>query len=265
MSNNPMTVKKLADTLAYVLIGIIVISLLSITGLFSSIELGLGETVNISDVFTESQITELEIDLLTADITVLKGDSLKIDSTKNSFRINNRNGKLSLEERNALFSRNENQHITIYLPEDFTFRTVNIDTGAGEIDAEMLKTEYLELDIGAGYAVFDNLQVTKKAEIDCGAGSFTVRDGVMHNLDFSLGVGKADIAAKVLSNADIESGVGELNLNLLGGKDTYTLGIEKGLGIFTVDSQLVKESIIGSGENKIHIEGGIGNISVKFG
>lgn len=260
-----MTIKKLADTLAYVLIGFIVISLLSITGLFSSIELGLGKTVNVSDVFTKEQVSELEIDLLVADITVLKGNSIEIDSTKNSFRVYNRNGKLFLEEKNTLFSRDENRHVTIRLPEDFTFKKVDIDTGAGDISAELLSTEYLELDVGAGYVTFDELNVTKKCDIDCGAGTFSVKNGSLHNLDFSLGVGKADIAAKVLSNADIESGVGELNLNLLGGKDTYTLGIEKGLGIFTVDSQLVKESIIGSGENKIHIEGGIGNISVKFG
>ena len=259
-----MTVKKIADALAYALIGLIVFSLLGITGLFSSIQLGLGETVNESDVFTKEQVSELEIDLLVADITVLKGDSIEIDSTKNSFRVYNRNGKLSLEEKNTLFSRDENRHVTIRLPEDFTFKKVDIDTGAGDISAELLSTEYLELDVGAGYVTFDELNVTKKCDIDCGAGTFSVKNGSLHNLDFSLGVGKADISAHVLANADIESGVGELRLKLLGGKEAYTLAIEKGLGILTVDSQLISDSLIGNGENKIKIEGGVGNINVSF-
>ena len=264
MSNGPKIIKRIADAFAISLLCLIVFSLVGLTGLFSSIQLGLGETVSESNVFTSDQVSELEIELFTADITVLKGETLQIDSTKNCFRVHNRNGKLTLEEKNALFSRDESRHVTICIPEDFTFRKVEIDTGAGNINAEALKTEYLELDVGAGFVTFDNLDVTKKADIDCGAGTFTAKNGLLHNLDFSLGVGKADISAKLLANADIESGVGELKLLLLGGKETYPLAIEKGLGIFTVDSEFVKETVIGSGENKVKIEGGIGNINVSF-
>lgn len=264
MNNNPMTVKKLADSLAYVLIGLILLSVISVTGFFSSIQLGLGETVSESNIFTEEQVTELEIELVSADINILKGDSIKIDSTKNCFRVNNRNGKLTIEERNALFSRDESRQLTIYLPEDFLLKKTDIDTGAGDIKAESLRTEYLALDIGAGKTTFDNLEVTKETEIDCGAGVFTLKKGSLHNLEFDLGVGKADISAYILANAEIESGVGQLELNLSGGKEAYSIAIEKGIGIFTVDSKLVSESIIGNGENKLKIEGGVGNISVTF-
>ncbi len=264
MNNNPMTVKKIADTLAYILIGIILFSILGITGLFSSIELGLSEPINESNVFTQEEISEFEIDAFAADIDIQKGDTLRIDSTKNSFRVYNRNGKITLEERKGIFSREQNRHVTIYLPENFTFNKVDIDTGASDITAEILKTEYLELDIGAGTVTFDELNVTKKTEIDCGAGIFTIRNGSLSNLDFSLGVGSADVTATLLSKADIESGVGELRLNLLGGKSPYTIDIEKGLGIFTVDSKIVTESIIGNGENKIKIEGGVGSININF-
>lgn len=264
MSNNPLTVKKFADILAIVLIVLILFVLFGFTGLFSSIELGLGETINENSVFSTENITEIEIDISTADLSIVKGDELSIDSTKNSFRVHNRNGKITLEERNQLFSRDESRYVTICIPENFTFKKVEIETGAADITADSLRTERLELDIGAGKVTFDNLEVTKKTNIDCGAGLFTVKNGSLTDLEFSLGVGKADISASVLSNGNIESGVGELKLNLLGGKEAYTLYIEKGLGIFTVDSELLKESTVGNGENTINIEGGVGNISVKF-
>lgn len=264
MNNNPMTVKKLADTLAVILIILILFGLFGLTGLFSSIELGLGETITENTVFSTESIDEIKIDASTADINIVKGDALSIDSTKNCFRVNNRNGKITLEERNQLFSRDESRYVTISVPEDFIFNKVEIDTGAADITAENLKAEYLELDVGAGSVTFDNLEASKKSEIDCGAGLFTVKNGSLTDLEFSLGVGEADITAAIEASGDIESGVGELRLNLLGGKDAYTLTIEKGLGIFTVDSEFVKDSPVGNGENKIKIEGGVGSVNISF-
>ena len=53
--------------------------------------------------------------------------------------------------------------------------------------------------------------------------------------------------------------------NLLGNKKDYLIKADKGIGTIHVDEAVVSDdSTIGTGENTIKIDGGIGNIDVSF-
>lgn len=268
MRDNNMTAKKLADALAVAIIVIMLFGLFGITGLFSELSArieGKESSTEISE-FSADNITELDIEVATSDISIVKGDTLKIESDRFGFELKEKRGKISLEERGGIFALNKNRKVTIYIPENFTFDKVEIETGAADIEADTIRSRQLSFDIGAGSIELKNLVVTEKASIDCGAGEFFLNSGSVNNLKFSLGVGSASISSVLTAEADFECGVGELDLNLPDGMNNYTFEIETGLGAITLDSQKVRSgAVIGNGQNKIGIEGGVGSIDITFG
>ena len=73
-----------------------------------------------------------------------------------------------------------------------------------------------------------------------------------------------DSVKALLGECDLKFGVGQSDLILLGGKDSYTVDIEKGVGNITLDGVDVTDFDNGDGENHIKIEGGIGTINIEF-
>ena len=84
-------------------------------------------------------------------------------------------------------------------------------------------------------------------------------------MDLDLGVGKFELTSSLLGSNKIKAGIGSLELNLLGDKEDYLIKANKGIGTIRVDEAVVSDdSTIGTGENTIKIDGGIGNIDVSF-
>lgn len=267
MNDNKMTAKKLADALAIILIALILLGLFGITGIFSQIGARLENRDGKTEIYTytASEITELEVETGAADIVFAQGDSFVVECDSFGFSIKEKRGKLSIEEHDGIFSLNKNRKLFITLPDGFSFDKVDIESGASEISCDKLKTSFLELELGVGKLLFGNLEVSQKAEIDCGAGDFTVTNGTINNLNVSLGAGHADINSRLTSQSKIECGVGELELNLPDGKDNYTFDFETGLGKINFDNQKVENGDeIGNGANKVSVEGGVGNIDISF-
>lgn len=267
MNDNRMTAKKFADALAVAVIVIILFALFGVTGLFSELGAmleGKEEKTEIS-TFTATEITDLEIEVATADIIITKGASLSIESDRFGFSLKEKKGKISLEERGGIFAFNKNRKVKITVPEGFTFDKLEIETGASDISGDALKANSLEFDIGAGSIALDSLEVYEKANIDCGAGELVLNNGTINNLNFSLGVGNAKVNSVLTSDCDFECGVGELELNLPDGKDNYSFRFDTGLGPVMLDSQRIRSGAeIGSGSNKIQVEGGVGSINITF-
>lgn len=266
MNERGKLIKKLADVIAIILIIMIVGGILGATGILGNI-LSPGEGNSPADtiVLTEADTYELDVEVGSAEIELIKSDSLRIETTEGNFNVKTKNGKIRITEKGNIFMLKPDRQVKIYLPENFYFQKVSLETGASNIRGELLNTQYLELDIGAGIITLEKLDVTKKAEIDCGAGQFNLKNGTLHNLDFSLGVGSADICAELKSNADIESGVGELKLTLSDSKDNYTFNVETGLGNILYDGASVRgDTLLGNGATKVKLEGGVGSVDISF-
>ena len=66
-------------------------------------------------------------------------------------------------------------------------------------------------------------------------------------------------------NTQIDCGVGDVELELTGDAEKYAIHTEKGIGDIKInDSSVANDSTIGKGENKINIEGGVGNVDIKM-
>ena len=266
MNEQSKIIKKIADCLAIILIVMIIGGILSATGILSVFTPA--ESFTPADevtTFSADSVDELDIEVACADISFVSSDFLGVEADTSCFRIKSKGRKITVEEKGNLFKPNVSRKLTVYVPEGFAFNRVSLELGASALEAETLKTEVLDLDTGAGHTLFKKLDVTEKADIDCGAGEIIIEKSTVKKLDFSLGVGSADITTKIGSDADIESGVGELSLTLEDGKEKYCFDIETGLGSIVFDGASVRnDTLLGNGNTKIQLEGGVGSIDVKF-
>ena len=271
MTSAQKIIKYLALCLATFLIFLIISSLL---GVFYSVSKILDiqkdnevtmdkmSTVN----FKTDDISSLDINLLFTNLIIKQGNNLHFETNNEKVHFDEENNSLKIKEdsRNWL-SQNNKGDLILYLPENSQFKTVEIQVGAGKIQIENLVTDFLSLELGAGETSIQRLNVSENCKIESGAGKVSLLDGRIKNLDLDLGVGKFELISSLLGSNKINAGIGSLELNLLGNKKDYLIKADKGIGTIHVDEAVVSDdSTIGTGENTIKIDGGIGNIDVSF-
>lgn len=223
-------------------------------------------TENLKNVEIKTDIKNLSIDTISLNITIKKGTTFKVETNNKYIKINENNQKLSItEEKHNWLNKNNTGKLIIYVPDNYIFDNVSLENGAGKINIEILSTQKLNLDLGAGKVTIDNLTVLTESEIDGGAGEITIKEGSLNNLDLDMGVGKVTINSFISGSSEIDAGIGELNLNLSGTEDDYKIILDKGIGNATINEQLMQDSkYYGNGSNLINISGGIGAININF-
>jgi len=215
---------------------------------------------------SKNEIKNLEIDLAGSRLEIVQGESLQVKSNNKYVRVQEKFSKLSIKEKSHTFSKNSAKSlVTIIVPEAFEFNEVSLDIGGGVVEIDALSTKKLELDLGAGKLTIDNLTVTREADIESGAGEIMIHHSAITDLSLTTGVGKCTLNASLIGNSDIEAGVGELNINLLDSEDNYRIRVEKGIGTIKVDGrETSNNSVLGNGNNRIDVEGGMGSINITF-
>ena len=87
----------------------------------------------------------------------------------------------------------------------------------------------------------------------------------INNLKANMGIGEFTFSGKVTGKSKIDSGVGAINIGLKDNKNNYKIDVSKGIGNVTLDGQKIeKDGEYGTGENRLDINGGIGEIKVDF-
>lgn len=216
--------------------------------------------------FTED-IEELELEISAAKVTVSAEncDKITVSTNLKNLTAKESGGKLTVKEKQSFITvTHSDAYIELVLPSDLVFDKVDIDGGAGRLEIKSLRTLKLDLDLGAGEALINALDVSSSADIDGGAGSLTVTDSVINNFDLDMGVGELKLEALLGGGCEISLGVGEADITLLGGRENYKLVLEKGIGEIYVDGERVGNTKIGDGACKVDIDGGIGEINVRF-
>lgn len=259
-------IKYLAILLAFMLIAGMLTGAIKALSMFSRVLDLTGSNGGIEEIEDNSEVTKLRVDLFRTNLVIVEGEDFATETDNTDVTVKERLGTLIIEEndRSILESAGKTE-VVLTVPKGFVFENAEISTGAGEFDAEVLNAEKIELQIGAGEVTIDKLISTEETEIDGGAGKITVRDGKTHNLSLDMGVGKLSCRAEITGRSEIDSGVGGIELTLLGGEDNYMVELDKGVGIATIKGVTVNdETVHGNGENKLEIDGGVGDIKVEF-
>ena len=140
----------------------------------------------------------------------------------------------------------------------------NMVCNINESNIEKIYGNKVKIETGGGRVVIKNI-VANELDIEGGAGEIIVENLKAEILDFEAGIGNAEVTAEITNRADIDSGVGRLELNLLGNKDNYMIIPSVGIGAVTVDNEkVVSKNVIGSGNQKISIDAGVGEVVVNF-
>lgn len=167
----------------------------------------------------------LKIALGRSNLEVKKGTELSVESDYDGIEIKQDGNKILIKENDTDWF-GKDRKITIVVPETMEFEEVNIAGGVGKIDVEFLKAK---------------------------------------NLKLALGVGETRIEKLDAKNAEINTGIGELRLGLIGVEQDYEIEAKRGIGeIRVADRELGRNEIVGSGERKVKINGGIGEIRINF-
>lgn len=238
------------------------------------IDMGLNAISEVTEVtvmdYEESftNIEKLDIKINAADFEIKVGEELKVvlKDVNEKAEVKAQGKTLKITDAKVKWNMvsNINPSITLYIPEGITFKETKIEMGAGVTNIESLNTDNLELELGAGQVLINNC-TAKQSDIDCGAGKVEIKNANLADLELNTGIGECSFNGYILGNSEIECGIGKLILDLDGGKDLYSIKANHGIGAITINGEKVQENeTVGSGENKIKIEGGIGEIQIKM-
>lgn len=212
----------------------------------------------------QSPIHTLRIRINAADFTVVHGNSFSVESNLKNLSVSDKNGVLTILDKTKSAVTYTNAALTVYIPRDAVFEEVDITTGAAKMTVDTMTAKSLELELGAGDARLESLNVFSKADIQGGAGQITIAGGTINNLDLKMGMGELNLTAALLGESELTLGIGESNLTLVGRADNYSIDIEQGIGSVTFDGKTAPDFNIGKGQNQVKIEGGVGAINLSF-
>ena len=272
MSIGQKVIKYLAIAFAIALIvGIITTIVRVVSSIPLTLKIGKNNNdsnniIETSSDFENENVAFLDIDIAYSNLTIRKGESLKVESSNKNIQCKQDKQKIEIKERKSnWFNNTKKEELIIYVPENLQFDRVSINTGAGKVNIEILNTKVLKMNLGAGETSMKNINITENAKIDTGAGKVNIKEAKINDLRCDLGIGATEISAKLLGNTRISTGVGSLKLDVFGKKEEYETKVNKGLGNVTIDEEKISDNeVVGNGENRIDIDGGVGEIKINF-
>lgn len=258
--------------------GIIAIIVSIFTGFYgiSYLTDSLNDAINSDDSSIEridenqevEEFSKMKLDISASNLTIkLEGNSYKVETyqTPKDTKIESKDGILEIKNNKKLNKSDSKSRITIYLPEDVELEEADIQVGAGIVDVTGLIAKNVEFSFGAGNVNMQNISVKNNAKIECGAGQAIIKNSELANADIEAGVGKLVYSGDLTGNTQIDCGVGDVELELTGDAEKYAIHTEKGIGDIKInDSSVANDSTTGNGENKIDIEGGVGDVDIKM-
>lgn len=254
--------------LAISIIGAIVTGVLAITTGIYGISL-ISDRTEIERVDSQNvfeQFSKMDLEIAASNVVIkAEGDVYKVETYQvpENTEIRNNNGKLEIKDTKKITMAQESM-ITIYVPEGTVLEELELEMGAGVVEMQNINSDKIDFNFGAGSVNIKKL-VSANAEIECGAGQVVIEDADLTNTKLDTGVGKLVYSGYMKGNSKINCGIGEVDLNLAGGNEFYTIDAEKGIGDIKInENKIANETITGSGENKISIYGGIGSINIEM-
>lgn len=224
-------------------------------------------------------------DTIKADISTIKkisvsagGSDFKIKQSKdNNIQIEYENsdgiqyyvsdGTLYITEESYVFMSGDSRTY-LYLPENCSFESVNLDIGAGKLTGSNIKADKISIDVGAGQIILNKL-VTDDLNCELGAGQITLEDCSIRDGKMDVGMGAINYTGSISGNLDVDCSMGSTNLNLSGSLNDHNYDLECSMGEIQIGSHeysgMDKEKTINNGaDSNFVLECSMGNIEIEF-
>lgn len=243
------------------------------SGVFSIFDRDEGSRIDYSKDF--SGIEQLDIKNNVGKLVVKPGNGFRVEATNvtEEFRAEVVNKTLIIEEPNYFrhflwfnFGTSRAKSVvTVYVPEDFDAKRIEIDSGAGEVELRDLSTQRLIINAGVG-DIYGEKLTAMRVEADGGVGNMNLVNVNFTDVDFNCGVGNIKIDGMIFGKSDFDCGVGNVRIQLNGARDDYALDVKAGLGKVTINGDKVSREYNDNyrADNTIRISGGVGDVDVVF-
>jgi hypothetical protein len=233
------------------------------------------DLTDVNEEFTD--IKKLDIDLKYGSLKVEKtdGNTCKVvaESVVKGFSCKEKDGTLIIEDNisNAInfgFDDDYDPTITLYIPQGSSYEDVDIDVGAGYVNASDINTKDLSIDIGAGE--FEGNKINAKdAKLSVGAGHLLIEEFVTDTVKLDCGTGKMEVYGNVQSDSNIDCGIGDIVLSVANAESSYDYDIDCGIGNVSVGDNsfggiATEKTIDNNSGNEMKIDCGVGNVEVIF-
>lgn len=231
-----------------------------------------GERKSQEDKIDIETVQNLEVDSGIGEFRIETSNEFKVlaENVSNKYSCKVENGTLKIEDKTKgkiKINSDSAPKITIYIPETFCFKSVELDLGVGETIISSLKADEIDIDCGAGELDIDYIEARREISIDGGVGKFIIKDSILNDLDYDAGVGEGSITSKLTGRCDIDTGVGQIRINLKDfDEETGKIITNKGIGDIRVNGKSAKshDSFGIGNENVINISGGVGEIKIEY-
>ncbi|MDF2510534.1 MAG: putative rane protein [Herbinix sp.] len=280
MNSFQRTIKYIAIGFAIFLAVVIISAIINVGVIIASVVSGglsmnKEKSIDFSEVFTD--VSSLEVNNSTGKLTILEGDSFKVEAENVS---RNFEAKLTKEgtlkvldnSQNIKFLwfrfngiNNPNSQITVYLPKDFIAEDIILDSGAGNVNIDGVQTQYLMLSAGAGNINGSNI-AAEKVKVDGGVGNVNLEKVSFEDSDFDCGVGNLTVNGTLLGKNKFDCGVGDVTLELAGDMDDYNIKVDAGVGNIRLNGEKISSEYENNNNspNSIDIDGGVGNVTIEI-
>ncbi|MBR0509197.1 MAG: DUF4097 family beta strand repeat protein [Clostridia bacterium] len=209
----------------------------------------------------------LDISMSNGNLTIMEGAAFNIQYDSSVIDVTN-SGDLTLIHSSVTSPNASQRHrmdVIVTVPKGYSFDSVDIQCGADKTVIRSLSTNTLSMELGAGSAVLDNLQVTGSADIQEGAGALSINSGSVANLVMQCGAGATNVRAALTGTSRIDMGAGALNLDCMGSESDYTLTFQMTIGLCYYNGNIVRSGVYGTGPNAVTINGTVGVMRVNIG
>jgi len=247
--------------LAINILFIIIFGLSMLTSVFSQNK---DSSVILDEKISLVGIENITVNVETSDIFIKTSSEFSAHLSSDNFIVKSYNNNFSIEEKNSFLKNQKRNKIVFYIPDSTLLENLNIESGIGKVEIELLLTKNLNIELGIGQININNISVTKDADINIGVGIANISNALISELSLESGIGSTYFAGKINNDSEFDFGIGKMSI-LLKDKDLYKIIASKGLGSFFVDGKKLKsDNKLYHGSNVIEINSGIGNTSVNF-
>ena len=249
--------------LVIVLIVGVVLNAIYIINAYRDSEIKVGEKENI--VVDRDVVTSLDVEIEAIDFLVKKEGNIFSLSKHEYIEFAINNDRLVIREKGRSWFERVEGSVLLTVPEDYDFNFVNVESEGGKIELNNLNVVDLDLELGAGTVILNNVNVTRKMDIENGVGKVNIKKGKYNNLICKLNVGSLKFFGELTGNSEFETKFGSSDIKLIGNSNVYSVRGFKGLGDFIIGNYIINEdTIYGTGKTKVIVNGGVGGVVVKF-
>ena len=158
--------------------------------------------------------------------------------------------------------------VTLYVPSDVVFDTVEADMGAGNLQFGKINTNDMNVYLGAGDFTVEELR-GEDLNFEIGMGNVQISRLNASDLQADVGMGNFEMHGTIHDRAKLECGMGDLKLWLEGQETDYNYEIDAAMGNVTIGEQsyggLSKSKTIDHDADKnLKLQCGLGNLEIHF-